>query len=629
MLAFTLNRCNDVLTSTGESILLSPGHTIDFRLLNVKIEIALSRQNDKNPSPRRSDTMATPSTKPPAKYEYFARDSETDSDGDDLNAPHVRLEERATSKDPSPSTAVDRRDGADSSFHTQPTQPLELSTAATHSNDTTMPSRVSPVDDEAIGLNEQHEVGEPQDNDVEDDTPSIAPEVAPRGLKRKLTTRADQYEFPGDADSDAQARRKRTKLPKAARDSEEDGEDTSSAPPTATKKLHAAFEAVRTANGEPNESKVPAPSPMQSSRQSAGTQTTTEHHEDAEEVEMADAEDEAEAATASPPVTTAKKGGRPPKAALMDNGEPDDAEERTDAGDDDIAPAVQSDQPAKKRGRGRPPKASRVDDPDASTSAAAGKKKTKPRKSLRSTTTAATPAKKVSRRQTATSSATARKIPKILLSASGLPPAAKAWMTRNKIKSVDETPSKGTNYVCVTRDKALPRTLKVLQSLVAGKTVVGDSWIKDSRKEGEVLDADDYLHADLKDIEADPAARRSLFAQKTLFFTVKAATFYKDWDKLVELANEAGAAEILKGNANKGHATTPKESVIFFGENNATDDDAEDLIKTHGRVVYDKTAFAQWIINAEVDLDDSEYVLTSPLQGSKAKKGGAGNKVKK
>ncbi|CAK1355694.1 uncharacterized protein RHO25_000637 [Cercospora beticola] len=615
--------------------------------------------------------MATPSTKPPAKYEYFARDSETDSDGDDLNAPHVRLEKRATSKDTSPSTAVDRRDGADSSFHTQATQPLETPVDATRSNSTTLHSPGLPVDDEAFGLNEQREVGEPQDNDAEDGTPSIAPEVASRGLKRKLTARADQYEFPGDADSDAQARRNRTKLPKAARDSEDDGEDTSSAPPTATKKLDAVFEAVRTANGEPNESKVPAPSPTQSSRQSAGTQTSTEHHEDAEEVEMADAEDEAEAATVSPPFTTAKKGGRPPKAALMDNGEPDDDEESTDAGDDEIAPAVQSDQPLKKRGRGRPPKASRVngepdddeestdagDDeiapavqsdqplkkrgrgrppkasrvngPDAPTSAAAGKRKTKPRKSLRSTTTAATPAKQVLRRQTATPSATVRRTPKILLSASGLPPAAKAWMTRNKIKSVDETPSKGTNYVCVTRDKALPRTLKVLQSLVAGKTVVGDSWINDSRKEGELLDADDYLHADLKDIEADPATRRSLFAQKTLFFTVKAATFYEDWDKLVELANEAGAAEILKGNANKGHATTPKESVIFFGENNATDDDAEDLIKTHGRVVYDKTAFAQWIINAEVDLDDSEYVLTSPLQGSQAKNGGAGKKAKK
>lgn len=568
--------------------------------------------------------MVTPSNQPSAKDDDFARDSVTDSDGDNLSSPQFQSKKKATLKDMSPSMAANQLDEADSSFHTQATQPLEVPAAAKHSNGITMHSQGLSLDDEAIGVNEQHEVEEPQDSDAEDATPSVAPVAASRGIKRKLEARADQYDVPRDPDSDLEAKRKRAKLPKAARDSEEDNKDVSSAPPTATKKLNAAFQAVRTADGESTESDQPAASPTESQRQPARFQTSAENQQDAEEVEMADGEDEA--ATVTPPTTTANKDGRPKMAAVMDNEEGDEDEESTDAGNDEIAPAVQSDQPAKKRGRGRPPKASRVNDHDASTPPAAGKKKA--RKSLRSTKAAATPAKKVSRRQTATPSATVRRTPKILLSASDLPPAAKAWMTKNKIERIEETPSKGTNFVCVVRDNVLPSTLKVLRSLVAGKPVVGDSWITDSRKEGELLDTEEYIHADLKDVDADSTTRRSLFAQKTLFFTVRAAQTYKDWQEVVKLANEAGAVEVLAGTANKGHETKPKESVIFFGEDNAADDDAEDLIKTHGRVVFDKTALAKWIINADIDLDSDEHVLTLPLGGTLAKKG-AGKKAKK
>ncbi|PPJ54111.1 hypothetical protein CBER1_01058 [Cercospora berteroae] len=577
-----------------ESILLRPGDTIDFRILNVKIEIALSHHLA---SPRGSSvTMVASSDESAVKHDDLAQNSETDSDNENLMSPRLLFKNQAASKDKAPSVSGDSSHEPETSFHTQPTQPLDIPSAAVEvadpvltSHDTTTSSSKGPADtvananqdeDESI----EHEVGEAHDDNGKDDLPvaSVVSPHVPRGLKRKSEARADQYDFPGDADgSDPEMRRKRAKLPKAARQSEEDGGEVSSARPTISEKLNRPAEPMLASRVGVVDFEEPASSPSKPPPKSSKLNTLAHNEEESGEEETADEQDEIAAAT--PPVQSGKK-------------------------------------------RGRPSKASRDSDAGSTTKSVIKK----PRKSLRSAVATATPAKKVSRKQTATPSATVHKgrPPKILLSASDLPPAAKAWMTKNKIERVDETPSKGTNFVCVVRDKVLPSTLKVLQSLVAGKAVVCDSWINDSRKKGELLDTEDYIHADLKDVDADSTTRRSLFAQKTLFFTVRAAQAYKDWQEVVKLANEAGAVEVLAGNASKGHATKPKESVIFFGENNAADDDAEDLIKTHGRVLYDKTALAKWIINADIDLENDEHVLTLPLGGTLAKKG-AGKKAKK
>lgn len=65
------------------------------------------------------------------------------------------------------------------------------------------------------------------------------------------------------------------------------------------------------------------------------------------------------------------------------------------------------------------------------------------------------------------------------------------WFKR-KVTVEEEVPSQRTNYVCVTRDKDLPTTAKILKTLVAGKPVVSVRWILDSHKEKALLDPNDY-----------------------------------------------------------------------------------------------------------------------------------------
>ncbi|KAM3418452.1 hypothetical protein BST61_g4438 [Cercospora zeina] len=569
--------------------------------------------------------MVDSSSEPPIKHDEVMRDSETDSDDEHLTSPVMPGKKKATHEN------VANDDDAIVSFQTQDTEPLHVPLAATTR------SQRDQVDDQLTPLTGEQKKTESMDNEAGEssnataeakgdaaafDVQQTSSQLEARGLKRKSTARADQYAVPGDPeDSGSNVRRKRAKLPKAARDSNEDDE-VASATHTVGKK-----QAVPSSSGGATESDGSPSSPNKPQAQSseARASASQDDEEDAEEAEPAD--DDNETAAVTPSRGAVKKRGRPRKTQAVAEHEETEGEEEQGVGEQqETAAATSTAKPTKKRGR--PPKAAHnsedVVDLDESDTTANVKKK--PRKSLRSASGAATPAKKTWR-QIATPSATVRKArtPKVLLSASDLPPAAKSWMTKNKIEVVDETPSRRTNFVCVVREKTLPTTLKVMRSLVAGKPVVGDSWIHDSRKEGELQDIEHYVHDDLKGVDADSTTRRSLFAQKTVFFTASARQSYENWQEVAKLVDEAGAVEVLTGNASKGHNAKPKENVIFFGVNDIADDDAEDLVRTHGRVVYDKAAFAHWIINAEIDLDSNDYVLTLPLPGKK----GGGKKSKK
>ena len=241
---------------------------------------------------------------------------------------------------------------------------------------------------------------------------------------------------------------------------------------------------------------------------------------------------------------------------------------------------------------------------------------------------AETPVKKASSSRSATpaSSAPQGKSLKVLLSCSALKPADKAWMTRNNVPVVQATPGKRSEWVCVVRNKSLPSTVKVLKTLLAGKPVVGDSWITTSRDEGELQDPEDYIHADIKSLDSEEheSLRRTVFDGKILVFTVLASqTWTTDWPEVQNLAADASAGEVWSASAAKANALKqkdPSDSVIFFGNDDPADDDAEALMNRYGHTVYNRTMFANAIIQAELDLDSDEYKLTLPLGAPKKAK---------
>jgi hypothetical protein len=197
---------------------------------------------------------------------------------------------------------------------------------------------------------------------------------------------------------------------------------------------------------------------------------------------------------------------------------------------------------------------------------------------------------------------------KVLFSSSTLTTANKTWLKR-QINVVDEIPGKKTNYAVVVRGQSIPTTIKVLRALIAGKRIVTDQWVLDSKKEGDLLDTEEYVHPDLDDDVATDA-RRTLFSRKTLFFTRFAETEYGDgWSDVKKAAMEAGALAVERGAAFKGaEEQYDKDNVIFFGVEHDTDAD-ELRAKPYERIVYDKKMFAQAIIRGKLELDDDEFVL--------------------
>lgn len=199
-----------------------------------------------------------------------------------------------------------------------------------------------------------------------------------------------------------------------------------------------------------------------------------------------------------------------------------------------------------------------------------------------------------------------------LLSSSKLKPHDKAFMTKSNIKVADETPSKSTNYVCVVRDESIPSTIKVLKALVAGKMVVSDKWITDSKKEKVLKNPVEYIHEDL-DTSVDLNMRKKLFSGKRLLFTEQAViTWGNDWSQIEEIIKAAGAMEVLRVSAFEAAAG---EEAILLGVDNDVDKDAIELIKS-GRTVYNRKIIGQSIIRGSLELEDVGSELKLPLGGA-------------
>lgn len=200
------------------------------------------------------------------------------------------------------------------------------------------------------------------------------------------------------------------------------------------------------------------------------------------------------------------------------------------------------------------------------------------------------------------------KTPKVLLSSnSTLRKSAAKWLKEQGSEILDDVKSKRTNFICVVKDDSL-KTAKVLRSLALGKQVVTENWIIDSKKAGEFLDTDDYIHPDIQ--KTATVQRRNLFHGHNLFFTNTLAdkVYMSGWQDIQSLAKEAGASSVHKGSSADFGQLLGRQSMICFGADNS-DPDVGRLQTQHGCTVYHRSLIPHAVISGKLNLGDEKFHL--------------------
>ncbi len=215
---------------------------------------------------------------------------------------------------------------------------------------------------------------------------------------------------------------------------------------------------------------------------------------------------------------------------------------------------------------------------------------------------------------TATSPLTGR-VPKVLLSHdSAFRKSHSKWLKEQGSEVIDDVRTRRTNFVCVVKNDNV-RTAKVLRSLALGKFVVTESWLTESKKSGQLLDLEEYVHPQIENVNVD---RRKLFHGKNLFFTSTLAdkVYGVNWDDIYSLCEEVGASAILKGTSGDYGDFSRTTETICFGATNS-DVDVGRLQTQFSCTVFNKSLISHAIISGELDLDLGEFKL--PAGGLKKK----------
>jgi hypothetical protein len=172
------------------------------------------------------------------------------------------------------------------------------------------------------------------------------------------------------------------------------------------------------------------------------------------------------------------------------------------------------------------------------------------------------------------------------------------------------TPARST-LVHVVPEKGPFRTVKVLRTIIAGGTVVKRSWVRDTTRKSKMQPLQPYVPSMLKtSIELDLT---SVFADRELVFTSAARKKIDQWDQVCALAKEAGCAKIEVATKAQIMFPPTESTVCLFGDNSTGDEDADDWIRTHDRVVWDWHLLAHAVIAGQLDLEDDHYKLGLPL----------------
>nr|OQO29493.1 hypothetical protein B0A51_03021 [Rachicladosporium sp. CCFEE 5018] len=206
---------------------------------------------------------------------------------------------------------------------------------------------------------------------------------------------------------------------------------------------------------------------------------------------------------------------------------------------------------------------------------------------------------------------------KVLLSSSKHTEKAKIWLKGHNITVIDDVPTKKADFICVVGKGELPKTAKVLRSLVLGKAVVTDDWITDSMKADHVLPSADYVHEDL--IETAEVDRSKLFANKVIYLTQPLHKQYGEsgFASVRAMLVEAGATRVESGTPRKG--LDRKGNVVFIGCEGKDQDVTE--LRNGGKDVFKRDLLSQSIIRGELLLDGDEFKIDGEAVKAAAKKG--------
>lgn len=289
-----------------------------------------------------------------------------------------------------------------------------------------------------------------------------------------------------------------------------------------------------------------------------------------------------------------------------DDNEPPTTRKRTKRGKKDVEPSsdtIETDSPSPKpqpQKRVRPSKASRQSTTETQEDIVVA-----PR---RFTSQVKPTQNRATQASSSSTSALTGKAPKVLLSQSNV---AKKQKMLNFLKGqgariVEEVPSAGSNFICVTSVGGLGTTAKLIRTIALNKHVVTDDWVVQSQAAGHLLDPSDYIHPDLA--ATANTDRHSLFQGKTLFFTHSLYRKYgaEGWASIEALAKDAGAARVEQGTARKGLEVTPRDEVIFFGSGKG-DLDAISLMESEGKDVFLRDMLTQSVLRGRLLVDDDEF----------------------
>lgn len=201
--------------------------------------------------------------------------------------------------------------------------------------------------------------------------------------------------------------------------------------------------------------------------------------------------------------------------------------------------------------------------------------------------------------------------PKILFSGSRVPAknALSSALKRHGVKHIEDPAAEGDVFLCVGEGQLKP-TAKLLYSLLLGRIIVTDAWAEACAVKKKLVSPNDYLPEELRgrmDID-----RTKLLAGKTIYLTPALKKEYgkEGFSNFSKIAKLAGA-ETIKEHKGEG---ADSESILLGLDHD--DSGAQSLIKEGSRCLK-KEVISTSIIKGELDLENSEFVLTASPSSEK------------
>lgn len=179
--------------------------------------------------------------------------------------------------------------------------------------------------------------------------------------------------------------------------------------------------------------------------------------------------------------------------------------------------------------------------------------------------------------------------------------AVQKFLKDNKTNLTESMSAQESNFLCVNGGKLKP-TVKLLTSVILGKTIVTERWVLDSVEAGFWLDPEPYLPEELRGKLGHD--RKRLFAGKTIYVTPTLANAYSPWKEVRSMLRKAGPREVVSTVTQQVQVTA---NTIIFGH--SLKDPAVQKLRDAGHPCFTKDLIPASIISGTLDLDSDEFLL--------------------